>query len=100
MLLSSPDHRGATGPMLFAIDLAIEFVGRETLTVAAGTFAALHFRFVDIPGLPLEHPAYDLWCTDDGDYVLLRAKVGGYMQTCYELASYAQTISSQTGVPA
>ncbi|MCR9180202.1 MAG: hypothetical protein NXH71_08215 [Erythrobacteraceae bacterium] len=33
MLLSSPDHRGATGPMLFAIDLAIEFVGRESLTV-------------------------------------------------------------------
>jgi hypothetical protein len=28
MLLSSPDHRGATGPMLFAIDLAIEFLGR------------------------------------------------------------------------
>lgn len=91
MLLSSPDHRGATGPMLFAIDLAIEFVGREMLTVAAGAFAALHFRFVDIPGLPLEHPAYDLWCTDDGDYVLLRAKVGGYMQTFYELASYART---------
>jgi len=91
MLLSSPDHRGATGPTLFAIDLAIEFVGRETLTVAAGTFAALHFRLVDIPGLPLEHPPYDLWCTDDSDYVLLRAKVGGYMQTFYELTSYVRT---------
>jgi hypothetical protein len=91
MLLSSPDHRGATGPMLFAIDLAIEFVGRETLAVAAGEFEALHFRFVDIPGLPLEHPPYDLWCTDDGDYVLLKANVGGYMQTQYELTSYART---------
>jgi hypothetical protein len=88
MLLSSPDHRGATGPMLFAIDLAIEFVGRETVKVAAGEFDALHFRLVDIPGLPVEHPAYDLWCTDDGDYVLLKAKVGGYMQTFYELTSY------------
>ena len=95
MLLSSPDHRGATGPMLFAIDLAVEFVGRETLTVGAGTFAALHFRFTDIPGLPLEHPPYDLWCTDDGDYVLLRARVGGYMQTHYELTSYTQTVSAK-----
>ncbi|MBH1998933.1 MAG: hypothetical protein I8H96_07300 [Sphingomonadaceae bacterium] len=88
MLLSSPDHRGATGPMLFAIDLAIEFVGRETIKVAAGKFDALHFRLVDIPGLPLEHPPYDLWCTDDGDYVLLKAIVGGYMQTAYELTAY------------
>jgi hypothetical protein len=91
MMLSSPDHRGATGPMLFAIDLAIEFVGRETLKVAAGKFPALHFRMVDIPGLPLEHPPYDLWCTDDGDYVLLKAEVGGYMQTAYELTAYGRT---------
>ena len=27
MLLSSPDHRGATGPMLFSITSTIEFVG-------------------------------------------------------------------------
>lgn len=91
ILLSSPDHRGATGPMLFPIDLAIEFVGHVPLKVAAGKFDALHFRFVDIPGLPLEHPAYDLWCTSDGDYVLLKAAVGGYMQTAYELTSYDRT---------
>lgn len=91
MLLSSPDHRGATGPMLFAVDLALEFVGRERVTVAAGTFDALHFRIVDVPGLPLEHPAYDLWCTADGDYVLLKAAVAGYMQTAYELVSYENT---------
>lgn len=88
LLLSSPDHRGATGPMLFAVDLALEFVGRERLHVAAGSFDALHFRMVDVPGLPLHHPSYDLWCTDDRDYVLLKAAVGGYMQTAYELVSY------------
>lgn len=91
VLLSSPDHRGATGPMLFPIDLAIEYIGREDLRVAAGEFSALHFRFVDIPGLPLEHPPYDLWCTDDGDYVLLKAQVGGYMQTAYELTTITRT---------
>ena len=77
--------------MLFAVDLALEFVTRERVTVAAGTFDALHFRIVDVPGLPLEHPAYDLWCTADGDYVLLKAAVAGYMQTAYELVSYEST---------
>jgi hypothetical protein len=95
ILLSSPDHRGATGPQMFPIDLAIEFVGRETLTVGAGEFAALHFRFTDIPGLLLEHPPYDLWCTEDGDYVLLKAQVGGYMQTAYELTEYTTTESAR-----
>ena len=100
LMLSSPDHRGATGPMLFAIDLAIEYIGKEQLTVAAGTFDALHFRFTDIPGLLEEHPPYVLWCTGDGDYVLLKAVVGGYMQTAYELTSYAQTGAPGVGVVA
>lgn len=86
--LSSPDHRGATGPMLFNVDVAIEYVGKEHLKVMAGEFEALHFRLVDVPGLPEEHPEYDLWCTSDGDYVILQAIVGGYMQTHYELAEY------------
>lgn len=85
LLLSSPDHRGATGPMLFPVDLAIEYVGEEELSVTAGTFHARHFRMVDVPGMPLEHPEYDLWVTADKDYVLLKAAVGGYMQTAYEL---------------
>lgn len=90
LLLSSPDHRGATGPMLFPVDLAIEFVGRTEINVAAGRFNALHFRMVDVPGLPQAHPEYDLWVTDDGDYVLLKAAVGGYMMTAYELIAYAR----------
>ena len=68
-----------------------DYVGRENLAIASGEFSALHFRFVDIPGLPLEHPPYDLWCTDDGDYVLLKAQVGGYMQTAYELTTITRT---------
>lgn len=91
ILLSSPDHRGATGPLLFRADVAIEYVGPAALTVAAGRFDALHFRMVDVPGLPEAYPPYDLWCTADGDYVLLKATVGGYMQTAYELASHEVT---------
>ena len=88
MLLSSPDHRGATGPMLFQISLAIEYVGETDIDVIAGHFKARHFRIVDVPGMPEGHPAYDLWVTADDDYVLLKAEVGGYMQTAYELTDY------------
>lgn len=86
MMLTSPDHRGATGPMLFPLGFGLEFVGEEKVTVAAGTFDALHFRYVDTAGqLPEEHPPYDVWCSADGDYLFLKGGVGGYMQTAYEL---------------
>lgn len=86
VMLTSPDHRGATGPLLFPLGFGLEFVGRESVDVPAGRFDALHFRYVDTAGgLPEEHPAYDVWCTDDGNYIFLRGCVGGYMQTRYEL---------------
>lgn len=85
MLLSSPDHRGATGPMLFRIGFGVEYVGEESIEVKAGRFDALHFRFVSAPGLPEAHPPYDIWCTNDGDFVFLRGSIQGYMQTFYEL---------------
>lgn len=84
-LLSSPDHRGATGPMLYAVDLAIEFHGTESITVGAGTFEAHRYAIVDVPGMPEAHPRYDLWTTADDLSILLKAQVGGYMQTYYEL---------------
>jgi hypothetical protein len=86
MLLSSPDHRGATGPMLFRIGFGVEYVGEENIDVEAGNFDALHFRFVSSPGLPEAHPPYDIWCTNDGEFIFLRGDIGGYMQTFYELA--------------
>lgn len=85
MLLSSPDHRGATGPMLFRIGFGVEYVGEENIDVEAGNFDALHFRFVSSPGLPEAHPPYDIWCTNDGEFIFLRGDIGGYMQTFYEL---------------
>lgn len=90
VILSSPDHRGATGPMMFSIGIGIEYVGEERIDIAAGSFDALHFRFVSTPGLPQAHPPYDVWCTADGEYLFLRGVVGGYMQTVYELSSLRQ----------
>ena len=86
LMLTSPDHRGATGPELYPMAFGLEFVGEEQLKVRAGEFQALHFRFTDTAGqLPEEHPPYDVWCTADDDFIFLRGKVGGYMQTVYEL---------------
>ena len=86
MMVTSTDHRGASGPLLFKLGFGIEYVGDETITVPAGTFDAHHFRYVDTAGqLPEEHPEYNVWCTADDDYVFLRGAVGGYMQTFYEL---------------
>jgi hypothetical protein len=86
LFLTSPDHRGASGPLLFPIGFGIAYVGEEQVTVGAGTFDARHFQITDTAGnLPEEHPPYDVWCTADDDYILLRAGAGGYMQTHYEL---------------
>ncbi len=96
MLLSSPDHRGATGPMLFRIGFGVEYVGEESIEVEAGRFDSLHFRFVSAPGLPEAHPPYDIWCTNDGDFVFLKGGVAGYMQTWYELV---ELVHDDTGAP-
>lgn len=86
LYLTSPDHRGATGPLLFRTGFSIVYVGEEDIRVAAGEFRARHFQVTDTAGnLPEEHPPYDVWCTADEDYILLRAGAGGYMQTHYEL---------------
>lgn len=86
LFLTSPDHRGATGPLLFKTGFGIRYVGEEEIEVKAGTFNARHFQVVDTAGnLPEEHPPYNLWCTADDDYLLLKAGAEGYMQTHYEL---------------
>lgn len=86
IMLSSPDHRGATGPMLFPMRHSLDYVGEEEITVGAGTFRARHFQVTGTAeALPEEHPPYSVWVTADDDYILLKAAVGGYMQTHYEL---------------
>lgn len=99
ILLPSLDHRGASGPMLAVHPgVRIHCVGRERITVPAGSFDALHYRFIendaaesDTRNAPGMHPPYDLWCTADDDRLLLRSIATGYMQTQYELASLEVT---------
>ena len=85
----SPDHRGATPPLLAEVNIDAVFLGRETITVPAGNFTARHFQYLDEGGSGMlgQHPPYDVWISDDSDGVMLQGGVGGYMQTWYELVS-------------
>ncbi len=87
--LPSPDHRGATPPMIAQVKIDAIYLGKEEVTVQAGTFATRHFQFVDdgSAGMTGAHPPYDLWITDDDDAIFVQGGVGGYMMTWYELVS-------------
>lgn len=91
VFLPSPDHRGATPPLIDEVNIALEYVGEEEKTVAAGTFACRHFRFVDDSSDGMggkQHPPYDLWVTADDDAVVVYAAIDGYMMNRYELTSF------------
>ncbi len=88
--LPSPDHRGATPPIIAESVLHLGYVGEETVTVAAGTFPCRKFEFTD-PDAGMvgvsghAHPPYQMWVTADDDAIFVQGGVGGYMQTWYEL---------------
>lgn len=84
----SPDHRGATPPIAAEVTIDLEYVGDETVTVAAGTFACRRFAFIDASEGGMggkQHPHYQMWVTADDDAIFVQGGVGGYMQTRYEL---------------
>lgn len=85
--LPSPDHRGATPPQIAQVKIDAQYLGKELVTVAAGTFPARKFQFIDdgSSGMDGAHPPYELWVTDDEDGIFLKGGVGGYMMTWYEL---------------
>lgn len=87
MYLPSPDLRGATPPLLAAVRIDAEYLGEETVSVAAGRFATRHLRFLDPghSGFASEHPPYDVWITADPDAVFVQGGVAAPMATWYEL---------------
>ena len=88
VFLPSPDHRGATPPQISEVAIDLEYVGDEERTVAAGTFACRHFRFVDDSDAGMggtTHPDYDMWVTADEDCILVYGAIDGYMMNRYEL---------------
>ena len=88
VFVPSPDHRGATPPLLADVSIDLEYLGDETVTVEAGTFACRKFAFIDESADGMggtTHPSYDMWITADDDHLFVQGGVGGYMATWYEL---------------
>ncbi len=84
VLMSSPEHDGCSGPLICEIQFDIEYAGRESVTVPAGTFDADHYIFHLQGRMQEEHPKEEVWCLPD-DFVYVKIKVGGYMNSTFEL---------------
>ena len=76
--MSSPLPNGASGPMIGLSTLRVEHLGREDVTVPAGTFQCERFRF-----LLEDKPPEELWCTVD-DYLMVKIR-WDLLETTYEL---------------
>lgn len=88
VFVPSPDHRGATPPLISDVSIDLEYLGDETVTVPAGTFACRKFAFIDDSDTGMggkTHPRYEMWVTADDDHIFVQGGVGGYMATWYEL---------------
>ena len=84
-MLTSLEHNGCSGLLLAPIDFDIEYVGRETIEVPAGSMKTDHYRFLLEGTLPQEHPTEELWCIPE-EFIFVKITVGGYMNATFELA--------------
>tara|TARA_R110002020_G_scaffold226974_2_gene437586 strand:- start:120656 stop:121390 length:735 start_codon:yes stop_codon:yes gene_type:complete len=82
-LLTSIDHRGATGPAFERTTTSsLKYSGIETVTVPAGTFECHRFAFVNTSN---DHPPYDFWVTTDGDFLFIKGTVAEPYNWSFEL---------------
>lgn len=92
-MTSSPLLDGASGPLLSHNGRrAIEYVGRERVTVPAGTFDTHHYRLPMKPRPDGTPTTYEFWAAHP-DYVFVRGAVSGYLNNksgsgTYELVEY------------
>ena len=85
-IMSSPLSSGASGPMIGKSGIHAEYLGKEKVTVKAGTFDTHHFVYplTRTPGYTPEHIWY---AGDDLLFVKLR---WDHLKTTYELAEYRE----------
>jgi hypothetical protein len=81
-LLTSLDHRGATGPEFVTSTSSLRYDGIERVTVKAGTLDCHHFAFVNTSN---DHPPYDLWVSADGDFLYVKGVVTAPYHWDFEL---------------
>lgn len=85
-LLTSADHRGATGPHFERTEISsLHYHGDEDVTVKAGTFTCHKFSFANMSN---GHPAYEFWITNDGDYVYVKGTVAAPYNWSFELVEH------------
>jgi hypothetical protein len=89
VFLSNLEHDGCGGPTLNPFQFGIEYLGREKVTVPAGTFEADHYQFLVAGSMPREHPTEHVWCLPD-TLVFVKIAVGGYMNATFELVELRQ----------
>lgn len=89
VFLTTLEHDGCHGPTLSPLKFGIEYLGREKITVPAGTFDADHDQFLVAGSLPREHPTEHVWCMPD-TFVFVKITVGGYMNASFELTAYKE----------
>lgn len=77
-MMSSLLANGASGPMLHRMDLTIEYVGIEEITVPAGRFETQHYRY-HVKDMDAE----DLWCTPE-DLMIVQIR-WDWLATTYQL---------------
>jgi hypothetical protein len=82
-LLTSIDHRGATGPHFERTTTSsLQYHGTEEVTVKAGTYDCHKFSFVKTSN---NHPPYDFWMTSDSDFIFVKGVVGAPFNWTFEL---------------
>lgn len=81
-LLHSLHHFGATGPRLEISASGLTYIGRETISVPAGSFDCHRLAFT---GMTNAHPPYHMWISADGDYLYVQGVVEGYMDSLFVL---------------
>jgi hypothetical protein len=81
-LMTSINHRGATGPMFMTTTSSLDYAGLEPIETAAGKFDCHHFSFV---GTSHGYPPYHMWVTADGHYHFVRATLGGARPKHFDL---------------
>ena len=85
IISTSPLPNGASGPFLSKTKLQIEYMGRETITVRAGTFDVDHYVFPLKPNPDGSKRMEQCWCLPD-QYVLVKVSVHGFLKnSTYEL---------------
>jgi hypothetical protein len=83
IVMTSRELDGCSGPLLTPMDMDIEYMGEETITVPAGAFKTRHFRFPFPSG---EYPEEHVWFVPQ-EMLFVRARVGANMMSRYDLVS-------------